>query len=139
MQNNRNVGRLPCYRQGLGDTDVKHVLHQSIPLRDVRNIGNLLTGSSGQALALSYGALHLAVCPSVRPQSMSIVARWLDLPARYLLDSTGLYGIRMSPMTNLLPVHSRFLRHWDLTELLKAHRWLQHWIVDSVACFFPCL
>ena len=53
LQNNRNVGSLYCYRQGLDDTDVKHVLHQSSLLHCIRNIGNLLTGSTGQALALS--------------------------------------------------------------------------------------
>ena len=36
--------------------------------------------------------------------------KWLHLPARHLQDSTGLCGIRTSPMTNLLHVHSRFLR-----------------------------
>ena len=111
LQNNRNVGSLYCYRQGLGDTDVRHVLHQPFLLHVFRNTGNLLTGSSGQALALSYSALHLAVCPPVRPQSMSIDAKWLHLPARHLQDSTGLCGIHTSPMTNLLHVHSRFLRH----------------------------
>ena len=79
-------------------------------LRDVRNIGYLLTGYAGQALALSLSALDFAVCLSVRPRNMSIVAKWLHLPARHLLDSTGLCDIH-SPMTNLLHVHSRFLRH----------------------------
>ena len=106
-----NVGSLYRYRQGLGDTDVKQVLHQLFLLRGFRNNESLLTGSAGQALALSYGALHLAVCPSVRPQSMSNVAKWLHLPARHLQDNTGLCDIHTNPMTKLLHVHSRFLRH----------------------------
>ena len=91
---------------------MKRALHQSNLLRDVRNIGYLLTGFAGQALALSLSALRFAVCPSVRPRNMPIVvAKWLHLPARHLLDSTGRCDIHMSPMTNLLHPHSRFLRH----------------------------
>ena len=74
----------------------------------------------------------LFILRSVRPQNLSMVAKWLHLPARHLLDSIGLYDIHMNPMANLLHVHSRFLRHLDLIELLKVHRWLQHWIAELI-------